>query len=163
MATVLKSDWSFHAPPANVDAFVGNRKVYYRSNMEFVTGILATSNGGTGNSKYDDDSVIIYSNGKFISAGVTKKELSVLKDITAGSSGDVSMVDLLKSKVSGIKTNSGDELELDDESNVVLPDYLLKTGGDVSGNLGVKGKFVLGDHIEIKYDSDSKSVVFDVI
>ena len=42
MGTVLKATQSFHAPPANIDLIVGKRKVYYRSNMEFVTGILGT-------------------------------------------------------------------------------------------------------------------------
>ena len=164
MGTVLRATQSFHAPPANIDLIVGKRKVYYRSNMEFVTGILGTSNGGTGNSSFTDDTVIVYSGGKLISTDVTGKELSVLKGIVSDSSGGTTMTDLLNEKISGIKTYDGVLLDKDNVNHTVkLPDYLLKTGGQVSGNLQVVGKVTVGEHVDIKYDAMSKCVVFDIV
>lgn len=164
MGTVLRATQSFHAPPANIDLIAGNRKIYYRANMEFVTGILGTSNGGTGNSSFTDDTVVVYSDGKLISADVTGKELSVLKGINTGGDDGVSMTDLLNDKISGIKTHDGVLLDKDNVNHTVtLPDYLLKTGGDISGKLSVLEQITVGEHVVIRYDAMSKCVAFDVV
>lgn len=70
---------SFQAPPANIDAYVGNRRVYYRANMEFVSGVLSSEHGGTGNTSFENDQVIVYSDGKMISSGITTGEIANLK------------------------------------------------------------------------------------
>lgn len=72
---------SLLAPPINVTAYVDGRKTYYTANMENVVGVLGANHGGTGNTKFKDGEVVIYSEGKFISAGITKNELSVLAGI----------------------------------------------------------------------------------
>ena len=164
MGTILRATQSFHAPPANIDLIAGNRKVYYRANMEFVAGILGTSNGGTGNSNFTDNTVVVYSGGKLVSADVTGKELSVLKGMNAGSDENVSMTDLLNDKISGIKTYDGVDLDKDNLNHTVtLPDYLLKTGGNISGKLSVFEQITIGEHVVIKYDAMSKCVAFDVV
>lgn len=167
MATVIASNTpSFHAPPANIDARIGNRKVYYRANMEHVTGVLGTSNGGTGNTKFENEEVVIYSGGKLISSGITKDELSALKGISVPSEeGDsaTTLVDLLNEKVSGILTAGGVLLDKDDDKNVKLPDYLLKTGGTVRGNLEVVGDMTFGEHLTVSYDETTNSVAFILV
>lgn len=160
MAIVLTSRQSFHAPPANVDLLLGNRQIYYRSNMEFVTGILGTTNGGTGNASFKDDEVIIYSGGKFISSGISKEELDALKGVT--SDGETTITQLLNSKVSGIFTAQNVQLDKNSDNNVTLPDYLLKTGGTVTGNLTVNKKLRVGN-VEMAYDSNTDSVSFTVV
>lgn len=164
MAVVLQTDQTFHAPPANIDLMVGPRRVFYRSNMEFVTGILDTTHGGTNNAVYKDDTVIIYSDGKLISTDITSKELSVLRGMGTSDGSGVTMTELLNDKISGIKTYDNVLLDKDNVDHTVkLPDFLLKTGGTVKGNVNIVGKLTIGEHAEIEYDALTKSIVFNVV
>lgn len=137
----------FHAPPVNVDLFGDHgRQIYYRSNLEHVAGILATSNGGTGNTEFKEGELIIYSSGKLISSGVKTADLSEMG-----------------SKVSGISTYDGTALTIDEKTKVVkLPDYLLKTGGTVSGDLVVQKSLTVGN-VNIHFDNTSQCVAFTMV
>lgn len=79
MAYVLDDRANFKLPPANVDLKVGGQQIYFRSNMEFVDGVLPIANGGTGNTKFTENRVVIYSNGRFISSDITTTQLASLK------------------------------------------------------------------------------------
>lgn len=77
------SQISFHAPPINVDLFGKfGRQIYYRSNLEHVAGVLSPANGGTGNTSFIDNQIVVYSDGKLISSGIDK---TTLDNITTGS------------------------------------------------------------------------------
>lgn len=158
----VRASLSFNAPPRNIDLYINGQAVYYRSNMEHVTGLLDIANGGTGNNKFTEDRVIIYSGGKLVSTSITKKELEALSGLpTTSSDGtSINMMDLLGDKISNI--NTADGVPLDKENCVVqLPDYLLKTGGEISGNLTVKGDFKVGS-LKMAWDDVTKCISFSI-
>ena len=64
----------FQLPPNNIDLFVNGRQIYYRSNMEFVDGILPISHGGTGMDGNDltEGNLLAYKNGTFVSSSYTE-------------------------------------------------------------------------------------------
>ena len=163
---IVKSFTSFKTPPHNIDIIINGRQVFYRSNMEHVAGVLGTANGGTGSSSFIEDSVIIYSNGKLISTDVTRDELNALSglQIKSGegeSSQPLNMMDLLNGKISTITTSDGTPLDMGKGSSVSLPDFLLKTGGEISGDLTVKKNFKVGN-LKIAWDDVTKCVSFSV-
>lgn len=155
---------SFHAPPINTTLYVNGRKTYYTANMENVEGVLGVPHGGTGNNTFKEGEVVIYSKGKFISAGVTKEELGMLSGLSLGITEDnpKTLVQLLGGKVGEIKTSDGTPLDMDDESAVTLPDYLLKTGGMISGNLQVNGAFAVGN-VSIVHDPVTGCITFNPV
>lgn len=165
---------SFHAPPMNTTLYINGRKTYYTANMENVDGILAVTHGGTGNRTFKDGEVVIYSGGKLISSGVTKAELATLSGLSPGTSGgDTSsggeqeppktLVDMLGEKVSTVTTSNGTPLDMDEETGTVkLPDYLLRTGGTIEGNLQVNGAFAVGN-VSIIHDPITNCITFKVV
>lgn len=164
MATVAtKQILSFKAPPNNIDLYIGGRQVFYRSNMEHVTGILPIINGGTGNNTFNEDKVIIYSKGKLVSTNITKEELETLSGISIKTEEGtpISMIDLLGGKVSTITTYDGTPLDMD-ECEVKLPDFLLKKGGTINGNLTVEGDFKVGS-LKMAWDDVTKCISFSIV
>lgn len=155
---------SFRAPVHNIELLDDyNRRIYFKANLEFADGILPILHGGTGNNGFANDQVIIYSDGKLISSGVTKAELSTLSGIPTENEdhNSVNMVDLLNSKVSGITTEDNTLLDKNPDTNIVkLPPFLNKTGGGtVNGNVEVTGSLTIANVI-IEYDEVTESIVF---
>lgn len=160
---VVKNIQSFKAPPENVDLFIDNRQVYYRANMEFVRGILDVGNGGTGNHYFIDDRVIIYKDRKLIASTITVQELDSLAGIpTVDDKGDpVNLQTLLDAKVSKIGMCDGTPLDMDEKCQVNLPDFLLRAGGEIKGNLKVNGEFRVGS-LKMAWDDVTKCISFSI-
>lgn len=76
---VLSDRANFSLPPANVDFKIGGQRIYFRSNMEFVDGMLNVAHGGTGNTSFTENRVVIYSNGRLISSDITTVQLATVK------------------------------------------------------------------------------------
>lgn len=161
---IVRTLKSFKAPPHNIDLIVNGRQVFYRSNMEFVEGVLAVNNGGTGNTKFKDGNVLIYTDGKLVSTDVTQDELNALSGLTVETpAGEpIGVMDLLAEKVSTITDSNGTPLDMDENNAVKLPDYLLKTGGTISGNLAVEGEFKVGE-LKIAWNDVTKCVSFSIV
>ena len=157
---VLKS---FKPPSRNIDLIINGRSVYYRSNMEHVDGVLDIAHGGTGNTKFNDGKVIIYSGGKLVSTEVSQEELNALNGLSVKTDkGEpISMTDLLNEKVSTITTSDGTPLDMGEGSSVKLPDYLLRSGGTVEGNLTVNKEFRVGS-LKMAWDDVTKCVSFSI-
>lgn len=169
MSVILRgTPESFHAPPINTTAYINGRKAYYTANMENVDGVLGVDNGGTGNSTFKDNEVVIYSKGKFVSAGITSKELAMLSGLAPSTEdgsdeNPATIVELLNAKISTISTSSGVTLDMDEETrDVKLPDYLLRSGGTVDGDLQVNGDFAVGN-MTFSYDENTGCIVFKVV
>ena len=156
---------SFHRTPINTTLYIDGRKTYYTANMENVDGVLDVPHGGTGSNTFTDGEVVVYSDGKFISAGITKKELSTLSGLSPsegtgdGETPAKTIVELLNEKVSVIALPDGTPLDMADDGKVRIPDYLLKTGGTISGNLQVNGGFAVGN-VMIAHDPITDCITF---
>ena len=162
---VVKNIQSFKAPPENIDLFINNHQVYYRANMEFVRGILGVENGGTGNHYFIDDRVLIYKNRKIIASTITIQELDTLSGIptTDGNGDPVNLSTLLDSKVSYISTSEGKKLDMEKGTcNVKLPDFLMRTGGEITGNLTVDKDFRVGS-LKMAWDDITKCISFSIV
>ncbi|WP_304411401.1 hypothetical protein [Bacteroides acidifaciens] len=161
---VVKNIQSFKAPPENIDLFINNHQVYYRSNMEFVRGVLDVSNGGTGNHYFIDDRVLIYKNRKIIASTITIQELDSLSGIpTTNDKGDpVNLSTLLNGKVSTISTSEGHKLDMGEGCDVKLPDFLLRAGGEITGNLTVDKDFKVGS-LKMAWDDITKCISFSIV
>ena len=166
---------SFKVPPVNIDIYTSNgRSIYYRSNMEHVTGVLGVSNGGTGSSVFKENKILMYSGGKIVSTDVTKDELDALSGLpttgtdSEGNTVPINMVDLLNGKVSGVRVRNDSDntqsslLDMDSNNHVLLPDYLLKTGGTISGNLTVNGDFKVGQ-LKMAWNDVTQCISFSII
>ena len=122
MATLRSEKSIFQLPPNNIDLFVDGRQTYYRSNMEFVDGILPVTNGGTGTNTFEEGNLLAYKDGTFVSSPYTETYFEDMEE---------------RFRVIGnsqIAKADGTLLERNEETGVItLPDFLSHEGGNMSG------------------------------
>lgn len=121
----------------------------------------AKSEDGSGYTKYNE-------NGEIVQTGFTKEQVEqLITDGTLTTSQKVehvsdtrSLVERLNDKIGAIKTANGATLDKDDGADsVTLPDFLLKTGGTINGNLQVNGGFAVGN-VTIVHDPITGCITF---
>ena len=82
---------------------------------------------------------------------------------TDGNGDPVNLSTLLDSKVSYISTSEGQKLDMEKGTcNVKLPDFLMRTGGEITGSLTVDEDFRVGS-LKMAWDDITKCISFSIV